>query len=34
MPPSFLLSGRVDWFLALQLRALGDTMTLLVTFEG
>jgi hypothetical protein len=26
MPPSFLLVGRVDCFLALQLRALEDTI--------
>jgi hypothetical protein len=34
MRPSFLLRGRVDRLLVCQLRALKDTMTLLVTFEA
>jgi hypothetical protein len=34
MPPSFLLSGRVDQVLALQLWALEDMMTLIVKLEA
>jgi hypothetical protein len=34
MPPSLLLAGRVDRLLALQLGALKDTLSPLVTLEA
>jgi hypothetical protein len=34
MPPSFLIFGRVDRLLALELRAFEDTVSLLVALEA